>query len=427
MTLALGCIADDFTGATDLANNLVRSGMRVVLTTGVPTVPVDHADAIIVALKSRTIDPALAVDMSLAAARWLREQGATRFYFKVCSTFDSTAQGNIGPVAEALADMLQAPFVPVTPAFPEAGRTVFNGQLFVGEQLLSESPMRNHPLTPMTDSNLVRVLQAQLPTRRVGLINHATVSRGGAAIAERAQALIREGRTIGIVDTVDDQDLHHLAAACSSWPLVVAGSGLGQALAGQYGFRSGAAASALPAPGGAAAIVSGSCSEATNAQVANFIAGGGQAYRIDAMRLCAGEDCAGAALDWAGTRLGVDPILIYATAPPEVVAQVQGRAGAQNVGERVEATLSTIASGLVARGVRRLVVAGGETSGACINALGIERLRVGPQIAPGVPWCHAQQPALHIALKSGNFGGPAFFREAFATLTSGSPAGSATT
>ena len=426
MTLALGCIADDFTGATDLANNLVRSGMRVVLTNGVPTAPVDDADAIIVALKSRTIDPGLAVEMSLAAARWLRSQGATRYYFKICSTFDSTAQGNIGPVAEALADMLQAPFVPVTPAFPEAGRTVFNGHLFVGEQLLSDSPMRNHPLTPMTDANLVRVLQAQLRTYRVGLINHATVALGGPAIVERAQALTQAGHTVAIVDTVDDQALRQLAAACATWPLVVAGSGLGLALARQFGFQEGAGAANLPAPEGAAAIISGSCSAATQGQVANFIATGGQAYHVDAMRVCAGEDCASAALDWALKRLGADPILVYTTAPPDVVAQAQHSAGVQNVGAQVEATLARVTSALVARGVRRLVVAGGETSGACINALGIDRLRVGPQIAPGVPWCHAQAPSLHIALKSGNFGGPGFFRDAFAVLTAGGALGSTT-
>ena len=423
MRLALGCIADDFTGATDLANNLVRAGMRVVLTMGIPAAQVENADAIVVALKSRTINPQRAVDMSLAAARWLQAQGTTRYYFKVCSTFDSTPRGNIGPVAEALADMLQTPFVPVTPAFPEAGRTVFNGHLFVGDQLLSDSPMRQHPLTPMTDANLVRVLQAQLQERRVGLINHATVALGGAAIAEQAHALTKAGYAIAIVDAIDDQALLRLAAACSEWPLVVAGSGLGLALARQLGFTERAAASALPPPAGAAAIVSGSCSAATNAQVGNFIARGGQAFRVDALRLGLGEDCATAALDWASTRLGVDPILVYASAPPEVVAQAQASAGAQNIGERVEAVLADVARGLVARGVRRLVVAGGETSGACVHALGIDRLRVGPQIAPGVPWCHAQEAALHIALKSGNFGGPDFFHDAFAMLHGASPPG----
>lgn len=420
MTIALGCIADDFTGATDLANNLVRSGMRVMLTTGIPDAPVEDVDAIVVALKSRTIDPQRAVDMSLAAARWLQAQGVKRTYFKVCSTFDSTPHGNIGPVTEALMGLLQAPFVPVTPAFPEAGRTIFNGHLFVGDQLLSDSPMRNHPLTPMTDANLVRVLQAQLRARRVGLINHATVALGGAAIAERAHALTKAGCAVAIVDAVDDQALQRLAAACSEWPLVVAGSGLGLALARRLGFTERAEASALPVPSGTAAIISGSCSAATNAQVANFMARGGQAYRVDAMRLASGEDCAAAALDWASERLGADPILVYATAAPDVVAQAQSNAGAHNVGERVEAALATVASGLVARGVRRLVVAGGETSGACVNALGIDRLRVGLQIAPGVPWCHSQNPDLHISLKSGNFGGPDFFHDAFAVLNRGS-------
>ena len=419
MSMRLGVIADDFTGATDVANNLVRAGMRVVQTIGVPTQPVGEVDAVVVALKSRTAPVAQAVGESLAAAQWLREQGAAQLYFKVCSTFDSTAQGNIGPVAEALQAFTQARFVPVTPAFPEAGRTVFKGHLFVGDALLSDSPMRDHPLTPMRDANLVRVLQAQLARGRVGLIDHTVVARGGPAIAEKAEALAAAGVAFGIVDTVDNAALHHLAQPCVAWPLVVAGSGLALGLAPQWGFQPQAAAAALPPAQGHAAVVSGSCSAASNAQVADFLAHGGEAFAVDPLRLAAGEDVAAAALAWAAPRLGRRPVLIYATAAPQAVRAVQAQLGVDAAGALVEATLAAVATGLVAQGVKRLVVAGGETSGACVQALGVRHMRIGPQIDPGVPWCHAAQPGLHLALKSGNFGGVDFFRRAFEVLEQG--------
>ena len=419
MSLVLGCIADDFTGATDLANNLVKAGMRVVQTIGVPDVldaPVADVDAVVVALKSRTAPVAEAVAQSLAAARWLQAQGATQLYFKVCSTFDSTPRGNIGPVAEALMGLSGARFVPVTPAFPEVGRTVFKGHLFVGDLLLSDSPMRHHPLTPMTDANLVRVLQAQLAREQVGLIEHAVVARGAAAITQRIEALIAAGQRLAIVDAVDDAALHQLARACAGLPLVVAGSGLAIGLPANWGITPRVEAAALPPPIGAAAIVSGSCSAASNAQVADFIAAGGAAFAVDALRVAAGHDVATEALDWAAPRLGDAPVLVYATAAPDTVREVQDRLGAEQAGALVERTLAAIAAGLVTRGVRRLVVAGGETSGACVQALGVRQLRIGPQIAPGVPWCHAAEPGLHLALKSGNFGQVDFFRRAFADL-----------
>jgi 3-dehydrotetronate 4-kinase len=421
--LQLGCIADDFTGATDLANNLVRAGMRVVQTIGVPEAGSDAealagVDAVVVALKSRTAPVAEAVSQSLAAARWLREQGAQRFYFKVCSTFDSTAQGNIGPVAEALMAMLDAPFVPVTPAFPENGRTIFQGHLFVGEQLLSDSPMRHHPLTPMTDANLMRVLQPQLATHRVGLVARAVVAQGADAIAARAHALVQQGIHFGVVDAVDNADLHPLAAAirAQDWPLVVAGSGLAIAMPATEGFSPSPSSARLPRPSGAAAVVSGSCSAATNAQVAAFAAAGGAALPIDALRLARGEQTVDQILAWALPRLGDVPILVHATAPPDTVRAVQAELGVERAGALVEQALADVARALVAQGVRRLVVAGGETSGACVQALGIRRLRIGAQIDPGVPWCHDARLGLHLALKSGNFGGVDFFHRAFTQL-----------
>jgi 3-dehydrotetronate 4-kinase len=410
----LGCIADDFTGATDLANNLVRAGMRVVQTIGVPQQPVPDVDAVVVALKSRTAPVEQAVRESVAAARWLRGQGAAQLYFKVCSTFDSTPAGNIGPVAEALLDEVGAGSVIVTPAFPENGRTVFKGHLFVGDLLLSDSPMRHHPLTPMTDANLVRVLQAQLRSQRVGLVDHGTVRRGEAAVRERLQALREGGMAFAVADAIQDADLHVLAAAVRAQPLVVAGSGLAIGIPALHGLAPRAEAAALPAARGHRAVVSGSCSAATNAQVAHFIAQGGAAFAIDPLRLAAGDDLAAQALAWALPRLGAQTVLVYATAAPEAVRAVQAQLGAERAGALVETTLARIARGLVDAGVGQLLVAGGETSGACVQALGITQLRIGPQIDPGVPWCHAEVPGLHVALKSGNFGGTDFFTRAFA-------------
>jgi 3-dehydrotetronate 4-kinase len=419
MSLLLGCIADDFTGATDLANNLVRAGMRVVQTIGVPAGPVADVDAVVVALKSRTAPVAEAVAQSVAAARWLRAQGAPQIYFKVCSTFDSTPAGNIGPVTEALMDELDAPFVVVTPAFPENGRTIFKGHLFVGDLLLSDSPMKNHPLTPMTDANLVRVMQAQLDPargRRVGLIDHRTVALGAPAIVQRMAALQADGVTIAVVDGVSDDDLRRLATASADLKLVVAGSGLAIGIPALHGLAPSAQAAQLPPAAGTRAIVSGSCSAATNAQVAAFIAAGGAGFAVDPLRLAAGHDVAADALAWARPRLGAAPVLVYATAEPAAVRVVQQQLGAERAGALVEDTLSRVARGLVDAGVGQLVVAGGETSGACVQALGITQLRIGPQIDPGVPWCHAAVPGgtgLHLALKSGNFGGADFFTRAF--------------
>jgi 3-dehydrotetronate 4-kinase len=417
--LTLGVIADDFTGATDVANNLVRAGMRVVQTIGLPRAPIEGADAVVVALKSRTASVDRAVSESVAAAQWLQTQGARQLYFKVCSTFDSTARGNIGPVAEALMELVDATWVPVTPAFPENGRTVFMGHLFVGPQLLSDSPMRNHPLTPMTDSSVVRLMQAQCMRERVGLLDHACVSRGQEALSERALSLSKEGVKLCVVDAVETASLKHLAQACvgsAQLPLVVAASGLASYLPHEFGFSPQAGASALAAAKGAMAIVSGSCSAATRAQVAHFIANGGDCFTVDALQIATGVDVAAQALTWAGARLGSKPLMVCASADPDAVKQVQSVLGTERAGELVEGVLSCIAKGLVSLGVGQLVIAGGETSGACVQALGIRELRIGPQIAPGVPWCYAAQPGLHLALKSGNFGGVDFFTSAFSVL-----------
>jgi len=417
---ALGVIADDFTGATDVAGMLVQAGMSALLAIGVP--PADavlDADAIVVALKSRTVPAADAVRESLAALERLRAAGCRRFYFKVCSTFDSTPRGNIGPVAEALMAALGTDFAIACPAFPENGRSVYRGHLFVGDLLLSDSGMRNHPLTPMTDANLVRWLQAQT-TLRVGLLRHDAVAAGTDAVAARIAGLRADGVRIAVADAIDNADLRTLGAACADLPLVVAGSGLALGLPVPYAARGwvrpDAQAAALPAVGGHAAVLSGSCSTATNAQVQHWLQAGQPAFRIDALRLAEGAPLAAQALAWADSRLAQGPVLVYATAAADDVKAVQQQLGAERAGSLVEACLAEIATGFLDRGVRRLVVAGGETSGAVVQALQVQRLRVGATIDPGVPWTQAEGRPLLLALKSGNFGSVDFFAKALAMV-----------
>lgn len=421
MRIKLGCIADDFTGATDLANNLVQAGMRVWQVMGTPDEPLAHdADAVVIALKSRTVPAADAVAESLQALAWLRAAGAEQVYFKYCSTFDSTSKGNIGPVAEALMDALDTDFTIATPAFPDNGRSVFKGHLFVGDVPLHESGMRHHPLTPMTDSNLVRVLQAQC-RRKVGLIDHAVVSRGAAAITERIEQLRAEGVGLAILDAISNQDLIQAAPALARLPLVTAGSGVAIGLPANFGIAPGNRASALPAPQGYAAIVSGSCSVATNAQVADFQRKGHRAIALDALRLAGGADVAQEILAEAVAHLPHGPVLVYSTAASGTVSAVQQRLGREQAGQMVEDAIAAICRGLVLAGVGRLIVAGGETSGACVQALGIRQMQIGAQIDPGVPWCFAETDAassggIHLTLKSGNFGGVDFFTRAFQQL-----------
>ena len=419
MKILLGCIADDFTGATDLANNLVRSGMRVVQTIGVPTGPLNaEVDAVVVALKSRTIAAADAVAQSLDALRWLQAQGAQQIYFKYCSTFDSTPEGNIGPVTEALMDALGTDFTIATPAFPDNGRTVFKGYLFAGQVLLNESGMQHHPLTPMTDPNLVRVMQAQTK-RKVGLVDHTVVGRGPEAIRERMAALRAEGVGVAIVDATSNVDLLRLGPALADMPLVTAGSGVAIGLPANWGLAPSGNASQLPGAQGLRAIVSGSCSQATNRQVAHFKAQGGAALALDPLQLTGDTNALVAqVMAWATPLLPQGPVLVYSTAEPEAVKAIQARLGVAEAGALVEHALAAVARALAQAGVQQLVVAGGETSGACVQALGITQLQIGPQIDPGVPWCHAHGSVgpLHVTLKSGNFGTDDFFSKAFTVL-----------
>ncbi|MFM2051137.1 MAG: hypothetical protein RL682_1628 [Pseudomonadota bacterium] len=431
-SLLLGCIADDFTGATDLSNNLVKGGMRVLQAFGVPNVAlaVDAPyDAVVIALKSRTIPAAQAVAQSLQAQAWLTAQGAQQIYYKYCSTFDSSPAGNIGPVTEALMDALGCSFSVGTPAFPDNQRAVFKGHLFVGDVLLNESGMQHHPLTPMKDANLVRVLQAQ-SSRKIGLLDHGAVAAGPDAIKKRMTELQSQSIGMVIADAISNADISSLGASLKGHKLVAGGSGLAIGLPQNFGIKPSAGTSKLPTATGMRAILSGSCSVATNGQIRHFLAQGGSAFAVDPVRLAAGEDVGAEALAWAKMHLAAgssDPVLIYSTAEPGAVAAVQQSQGASAAGDMIEKTLAQVARSLVAMGVGQLVVAGGETSGACVQALGIHQLQIGPQIAPGVPWCyfdrndgHGNQSGrtggLHLALKSGNFGSEDFFTHAFKLL-----------
>lgn len=420
MSILLGCIADDFTGATDLANNLVRNGMRVSQTIGIPQDPLNiELDAVVVALKSRNLEPEEAVTQSLEALEYLLSQGAQQIFFKYCSTFDSTPRGNIGPVTEALMAALGTDFTIATPAFPDNGRSVFKGYLFVGDQLLSESGMRDHPLTPMTDANLVRVMQAQCQ-HQVGLIEYQHILAGADAISSSIDRLKASNKKIAIVDAVTNDDLYRIAPALKDLPLITGGSGIAIGLPANFGLSAHPASSKLPPAGGYQAIVSGSCSQATNLQVESFQDLGGATYSVNPLDLTekSVEQLVEEILAWAETRLLLGPVLVYSSAGPDRVKEVQAQLGVQAAGSSIESLLGLVAKGLVALGVGQLLVAGGETSGACVKALGIDQMQIGQQIDPGIPWCYAEvhDKPLHLALKSGNFGAPDFFTNAFSKL-----------
>jgi uncharacterized protein YgbK (DUF1537 family) len=417
MSILLGCVADDFTGATDLANTLVKAGMRTVQLLGVPraNLEVPDADCVIVALKSRSNPPAEAVSLSLGALEWLRKQGARQIYFKYCSTFDSTDKGNIGPVADALMEALGADFTVFNPSFPTNKRTVYKGYLFVGDELLSESGMRNHPLTPMTDPSLVRVLQRQTK-HKVGLVPYSTVVKGTAATRTAFDYLRKQGIRHAVLDSITDEHLMTLGEACADMKLITGGSGMAMGLPANFvrqGLMKTGQSAQLPKVDGPTAVIAGSCSVATQGQVA-LMKKDHDAFELDPIAIASGHDVAQDALNWAGTRLSGKPLLIYSTATPEQVKAVQDKLGREHAGAMVEETMGKIAKGLVAKGVRRLVVAGGETSGAVVSALGVEGLAIGPEIDPGVPWTVSiGEPSLALALKSGNFGTVDFFTKAF--------------
>jgi uncharacterized protein YgbK (DUF1537 family) len=418
--LSLGCIADDYTGASDLANTLTRQGLRTVQTIGVPAddLALPEVDAIVVSLKSRSIEAGLAVTKSRAAEKWLRGRGAGHVLFKICSTFDSTDAGNIGPVMDALRADSGDAIVLVTPAFPETGRTVYMGNLFVGSLPLNESPLKDHPLNPMHDSNLVRVLARQSQTR-VGLVDLATLTRGASAVRRRLADLAANDVGAAVIDAVFDRDLEAIGGVALDHRLSVGASGIGLGLAralvasGKVAPNAAVAVSES-AVGGPAACLAGSCSQATLQQIANA-ENAMAVLHLDPERVIAGPDEVRRALAWAGERISKGPVLIASSSTPDQVQALQSRHGRGAAGHAIEQAMSDIAEALVRSGVRRLVVAGGETSGAVVDRLRIPGFLVGAEIAAGVPVLRAvgaKEGAMLLALKSGNFGGAEFFSDA---------------
>ena len=419
--MLIGAVADDITGATDLCLMLAREGLRTVQIIGVPEQhDLPDADAIVVALKSRSIPAAQAVEMSVAAANLLRAAGAEQLLFKYCSTFDSTDAGNIGPVAEALLALTGGDLTIACPSFPAAGRTTYRGHLFVGDALLSDSPLKDHPLNPMHDANLVRVLSRQtaLP---VGLVTIDTIAQGETAVRQAFAAQRAAGKRIVIVDTLQDADLRTIGAACSDMPLVTGGSGIALGLAANF-VKAGkvvprSAQARMTAPKGRPVVLAGSCSVATRGQIASAQAAGLPALALDVDALLAGRQSAASIADWATSQPQDTIPLIYSSADPATLQAIQSRLGQHASGALVETTLAEVARRLQGAGFTRYLIAGGETSGAVVAALGVTTLEIGPEIAPGVPWTRSiVGPDLVLALKSGNFGAEDFFLKAWTLL-----------
>lgn len=419
--MLIGAVADDITGATDLCLMLAREGLRTVQIIGLPVEgALPDADAVVIALKSRSIAAAQAVETSVAAAKLLLAGGAEQLLFKYCSTFDSTDSGNIGPVAEALLELTGGSLTIACPSFPAAGRTTYRGHLFVGDALLSDSPLKDHPLNPMHDSNLVRVLgrQTRLP---VGLVTIDTIAQGEAAVRAAFAAQAAAGKRILIVDTLQDADLRIIGAACSDMPLVTGGSGIALGLAANF-VRAGKVAprpsqARMAAPRGRAVILAGSCSEATRGQIAAAQAAGLPTLGLRVDALASGEQSAASLAAWAMAQPQDSIPLIYSSAPPAMLQDIQARLGQHASGMLVETTLANVAHLLQRAGFSRYLIAGGETSGAVVAALGVTTLEIGPEIAPGVPWTRSiSGPDLVLALKSGNFGAEDFFLKAWTLL-----------
>jgi uncharacterized protein YgbK (DUF1537 family) len=420
----LGCIADDFTGATDLANTLSKAGMACVQINGLKgcseenSTLLSHSDAAIVALKTRSIDPVDAIEQSLAALDWLQAQGCEKFFFKYCSTFDSTQKGNIGPVAEALMAALGTDFTIACPAAPENGRTVYNGHLFVDGKLLSDTGMRHHPITPMTDPNLVRVLARQ-SVAKTGLIEYLTIDAGPEAIAEKLTALRAAGYGLAITDALSPNHLRNLAAGTHELPLITGGSGLALGLPDLYRdralFETFGSELNWPQKGGQL-VISGSCSETTLRQISEMKKFA-QSFQLDPGELQANRQGTLKRIDKFLLKQTTSPALIYSSADLDSLAKTHAALGQEKASALIEDAMGEIACNALRSGVRKLVVAGGETAGAIVSALGFDALAIGPEIAPGVPWTLGMKaPHVALALKSGNFGGPNFFTRAFQVL-----------
>jgi uncharacterized protein YgbK (DUF1537 family) len=424
MSALLGCIADDFTGGTDLADTLVRNGMRTIQNNGIPPkgLSLPDTDAVIVSIKCRSIAPGEAVRLCREALAWLRAQGCRQFFWKYCSTFDSTPKGNIGPVAEALLEDLEAPLTVVCPAFPLNGRTIYKGRLFVGDVPLDESSMRRHPVTPMIDASLERLLAPQV-RGKVGHVYWDTVRKGHSAVREVLKEQALEGIRFSVADALEDADLLTLGRALEGFALVTGGSGIAIGLPDNFrrlGLLPETFPEApLPEHPGHAVILSGSCSEATLSQLAALSRHGYPTHQIDPFRL-ESEEYFTKVHSWALGRLGDTPVVIHAGTESSVVSAVQEKLGKERSAHLVETSLGRLAAILRDAGARHFIIAGGESSGAVAQALGVTCVRIGAQIAPGVPWTFSlDDPPLSLALKSGNFGGPDFFSTALSMLPGG--------
>ena len=421
MPITLGCIADDFTGATDLANMLVKGGLKTIQLLGTPSKNdvVPSVDAVIIALKTRTIPVEDAIEQSLQAMNWLKNAGAKRFFFKYCSTFDSTDEGNIGPVIDALMAGLETQFTIACPAFPETERTIFKGHLFVGDKLLSDSPMKDHPLTPMTDSNLVSTLSRQT-SQKVGLVEYTDISGGLSEIRKAFEQLQKEHVAIAVTDVLNDEHLYFLGEAVKDFKLITGGSGIALGLPPQLkshkNHKEETTVHKLPEVLGKELILSGSCSEMTLAQVNEF----SKKYctlKLNPVELAESNSALDNAVDWVIQAKGKEPILVYASAPPDAVKEVQQRLGRGLASSTVENALAKIACAAVQNGFRRIVVAGGETAGAVVSNLGIKGIMIGEQIDPGVPTTVSiGNPSIGLVLKSGNFGSADFFEKALKVM-----------
>ncbi|MEZ9603258.1 3-oxo-tetronate kinase [Vibrio sp. 10N.261.55.A10] len=413
--MLLGVIADDFTGATDIAGFLVENGMRTVQLNGIPTGEFDtSADAVVISLKSRSCPVDQAVTDSVTALKWLQSQGCQQFYFKYCSTFDSTAEGNIGHVTDALLAELGESFTMVCPALPVNGRTVYNGHLFVFGELLSDSGMRNHPVTPMTDSSVVRMMDAQSEGVS-GLVNFQTIEQGADAVTARFNELKAQGSRYAVVDAFNAEHLVTLGQAAKSLKLITGGSGLAAGIAknwtGHLADQSDAkhAGSPVKAP---TVVFSGSCSVMTNQQVAVYKQLAPH-FAIDVKACLTNDQYANDVFDWVMTNnQGEFAPLVYATADAAALKAIQEEYGAQASSHAVEQFFSQLAIKLHQHGVKNFIVAGGETSGVVTQSLAVKGSHIGPQIAPGVPWVKSVEGELSLALKSGNFGDKNFFAKA---------------
>jgi uncharacterized protein YgbK (DUF1537 family) len=412
--IRLGVIADDFTGATDIASFLVENGVETVQFNGVPTVPAPECQAIVISLKTRACPPETAVSTSLSALDWLKNQGCTQIYFKYCSTFDSTARGNIGPVTDALMDALETPFTVFSPALPVNGRTVYQGYLFVQGQLLSESGMRHHPVNPMTDSYLPRLVEAQ-SRGRCAVIPVSVIERGAGALREALTRSREQGYRYAVLDTLDDRHLAIQGEALCDWPLITGGSGLAAGLARHRATTSTGDARQLGYPlAGPGAVLSGSCSSMTQRQVEHYQKRAPTIHLDIARCIDEGDRMAYAheLVAWFMDQHSQLAPLIAATTAPEALADIQRQFGAEQASLAVEALFAILSAMLADRGVTRFIVAGGETSGVVTQSLGITGFHIGPPISPGVPWVNALDKPVSLALKSGNFGDEAFFSHA---------------